>query len=117
MSHFMKKPCQHCPFRRDVKPFLHPERAWEIASVAENPYSSFPCHKTTEHDEDGDESFLVDRGSEKECAGMLTIRANELGEESLPEGFKPSFDLVYTDAYEMECTYEEAWESKADGTA
>ena len=32
---FVKKPCQHCPFRRDVKPFLTPERAEEIAGAKE----------------------------------------------------------------------------------
>jgi hypothetical protein len=50
----MKKPCQHCPFRRDVKPFLRPGRGKELAYHAQNPYNSFTCHKTLEHDEEGD---------------------------------------------------------------
>ena len=107
MSSYMKKPCQHCPFRVDVKPYLHPERAYEIANVAENPYSSFPCHKTTSRNDDG---YLTERDTEKECAGMLTMRANSLGEESLPEGFVPSFEQCYSEPYDMYQAYEEAEE-------
>ena len=109
-EYYIKKPCQHCPFRNDVKPFLHPERAWEIASAAQNPYNTFPCHKTTTHDEDEEgEEYLTDRVAEKECAGFLTLRAAEYGEDRMPEGFKPSYDIVYNDAFEMEDAYEEAW--------
>ena len=43
MTDFMKEPCKHCPFRRDVKPYLHPERAATIAYAAQNPYNSFYC--------------------------------------------------------------------------
>jgi hypothetical protein len=108
MKHFMKSPCKHCPFRRDVKPFLHPERAYEIAIAAQNPYNSFPCHKTTEPDEDGEE-MLVTQDS-KECAGFLTLRAQE--GERIPEGFEPAWDLVYTDAFEMYQVYEDEWENR-----
>lgn len=105
MSEYMKKPCQHCPFRTDVKPFLHPERAYEIAGVSRNIYSSFPCHKTTTHDDDGE---LEDREAEKECAGMLTMRARE-SDRGLPEGFEPSWDMVYEDPDDMYEQYSEAW--------
>lgn len=67
MSNHMKKPCQHCPFKRDVRPFLHPDRAYEIASVSGNPYSSFPCHKTLEYDEEDEEHLNYDRSASKEC--------------------------------------------------
>ena len=105
---FIKKPCQHCPFRNDVKPFLHPERAEELAYGAQNKYNTFPCHKTTEHDDEGDS---IATESNKECAGFLTLRAAEIGEENVyecKEGFKPSYDMVYSDAYEMSDAYEEA---------
>jgi hypothetical protein len=36
---FVKKPCQHCPFLRDVTPFLHPHRGEELAYLTENRYS------------------------------------------------------------------------------
>lgn len=106
MEDYIKKPCQHCPFKLDVTPFLHPERAEEIAYAAQNPYNTFPCHKTTSHDDDGNAEC---NGREQECAGFLTLRAQELGEEYVPEGFKPSYDLVYSDAHEMVDAYHEAW--------
>jgi len=107
MESYMKKPCQHCPFRSDVKPFLHPERAEELAYVSQNPYWSFPCHKTTESDEDSEEGEMLVTEDSKECAGMLTLRAQE--GEDVPEGFEPSYEICYTDSYEMIDAYEEEW--------
>jgi hypothetical protein len=110
MSEFCKKPCKHCPFRNDVKPFLHPDRAAEIAYAAENPYSSFPCHKTTEHDEDSEDGEMLVTENSKECAGFLTLRA-QTG-LAVPEGFEPSWEICYTDSWEMIDAYEEEWENK-----
>lgn len=47
---FMKKPCKTCPFRADVKPFLHPDRAYDIAVAATNKYTDFTCHNTIEYE-------------------------------------------------------------------
>ena len=107
MADFVKVPCKHCPFRRDVTPFLHPDRAAEIASVALNPYSSVTCHKTLEFDEETGEPCLTDKSLE--CAGMLSLRANE--GYGIPNGFEPS-ELVYNDWYEMVDAYQEEWDSK-----
>jgi len=96
MADYMKKPCKTCPFRTDVTPFLHPEVAERIAYMAANPYSSFSCHNTYSHDDEGE---AVMHETTKECAGFLTLRAQD-GEET-PEGFEPSFDLCYSDPYEM----------------
>lgn len=103
---FIKKPCKHCPFRIDVKPFLHPDRAEEIAYSTQNPYANFPCHKTIEHDEDSGEGFEVE--SSKTCAGFLTMRAQQ-GEE-IPEGFEPDWEGCYTEPFEMSDAYREEWE-------
>jgi len=106
---FMKKPCKHCPFRRDVRPFLTTARAEEIAYAATNPYSTFACHKTTEYDEDddGNGEMLVTADS-KECAGFLTMMANETGVNRYEaEGFQPDYEGCYNEAYEMIDAYEE----------
>lgn len=102
MDYFVKKPCKHCPFRKDVKPFLTPERGEELAYGAANIYNSFPCHKTTKHDNDGD---VIITGNEKECAGFLTLQIAELGNDI--EGFEPSYELVYGSIPEMVEAYEE----------
>lgn len=107
MEDYMKKPCQHCPFRNDVKPFLHPERAAELAFGAQNPYWSFACHKTTVSDEDIEDGDMIATEDSKECAGMLTLRAQE-GEDVL-EGFEPSHEMCYTNSYEMIDAYEQEW--------
>lgn len=114
MSGYMKKPCEHCPYRKDVPPFLHPRRGAELAYLAYNHYNSFPCHKTTKSaDEvfDGDypeefegERFAVE--TSKECAGFLTLKAQACGEDRIPEGFEPSYDLIYESPDEMAEAYE-----------
>ena len=105
---YMKQPCQHCPFRNDVTPFLHPDRAAQLAYSAANPYSDFPCHKTTEPDEDSEYGILLRVNTSKECAGFLTLRAQQ-GEE-VPEGFEPSYEICYIDDWDMIQAYEEEWE-------
>ena len=101
-EYFMKSPCKHCPFRHDVKPFLHPERGEQLAHHATNPYNTFPCHKTTIPDED-DSSMVVGPNS-KECAGFMTLQINEGAQ--IPEGFTPAYDIVYEDCYVMIDAYE-----------
>jgi hypothetical protein len=106
MSDFMKKPCEHCPYREDIKPFLHPERGSELAFAAQNRYQSFPCHKTTESDDEGMECQVV--AHTKVCAGFLSLQHNENGRTAYDEdGFEPS-PLVYETSYDMSDAYEDA---------
>lgn len=111
MDWYMKTPCKDCPFRRDVVPFLHPDRGAELAYHAQNPYNSFTCHKTTVSDEEfgGDGLEMVCTDASKECAGFMTLQINEGAH--IPEGFTPAYDLVYGDSWEMRETYEEAAET------
>lgn len=108
MSEFVKVPCKHCPFRNDVTPYLHPERAAQIVYAAQNPYNSFYCHKTTETDDETGECYATAKS--KECAGFLTLRA-QMGEE-VPEGFNPSWEMCYADEYEMIDAYEQEWNKR-----
>lgn len=108
---YMEKPCKHCPFRHDVKPFLHPDRAEQLAYSTQNPYNSFPCHKTTEADEENDSGEMLIVETTKECAGFLTLMANN-DDSGLPEGFKPAWEMCYTDPYEMAEAYDIAWNEK-----
>jgi len=90
MSDFIKTPCQHCPYRKDIRPFLHPARQEELAELAYNQYNTFPCHKTTTQDED-DYGNISHGGNQKQCAGFLSLMHNEQGETFYDdEGFKPS---------------------------
>jgi len=103
---YIKQPCKHCPFRNDVKPYLHPNRACEIAYAALNPYNDFPCHKTTEYDDSEEGNMLVTEES-KTCAGFLTLRA-QAGIDT-PKGFKPSWKVCYIDEWDMIQAYEDEW--------
>lgn len=68
----MTTPCPKCPFRNDIPAYLTEERVREIeASLVR---SEFPCHKTTEHDDEGD---YVPTGDEMHCAGALILMEKE----------------------------------------
>jgi hypothetical protein len=108
---YMKAPCKHCPFRNDVTPFLHPERAEEIAYAAQNRYSEFHCHKTLDYDAVDDESDeAAETENTKLCAGFLALQINE-GAVEQPKGFTMP-DNAYSDAYEMIEAYDWEWNKK-----
>lgn len=73
----MMTPCAHCPFRSDITPFLRPERVDEIRRSLVR--AEFPCHKTTEHDDDGE--YVGPTREEIHCAGALIMK-EKLGESS-----------------------------------
>ena len=110
MCDYVKKPCKNCPFRNDITPYLHPERAYNLAESASNPYNDFICHATFEYD--GDEDIqgrpTGDFSKSKTCAGFLTLRAQE-GLET-PEGFEPSWEICYVDAYDMGQAHQDQWD-------
>jgi hypothetical protein len=107
---YTKQPCEHCPYRRDVTPFLHPARGEELAYLAENRYNDFPCHKTTIHSRDEDSGEMEWGPKSLTCAGFLSMQVNWAG-AACPDGFEPS-DLVYSEPYEMADAYAEAWGRK-----
>ena len=108
----MNKPCQHCPYRFDVRPFLHEQRGAELALLTQNRYNEFWCHKTTESDDESEDGTMLVTTGSKLCAGFLTLLSVESGDKGLPEGFNPSYELVYDSAYEMMDAYEDSeyWE-------
>lgn len=61
-------PCKHCPFRTDIPAYLTAERVEEIQYSLIR--SEFPCHETTQHDEEGE---VMSTGSEMHCAGALIL--------------------------------------------
>ena len=65
-------PCDNCPFRTDVPPYLNPDRVREIERSLVR--AEFPCHKTTKHDDD--EGYVPSKG-EMHCAGALILMERE----------------------------------------
>jgi len=108
MTH-CSKPCKTCPFRKDVNPFLHPERAYDISLMAEYSYQNFPCHNTFKYTDEEDENgeSIADLTGSRTCAGFLTLRANK--GMYTPKGFEPSSDVCYSSATEMYEAYNEQY--------
>lgn len=68
----LKEPCSTCPFRTDVPPFLHPERAQELKEHLRGG-DEFWCHKTVDYSDE--EGLRVNRT--RACAGARATLANE----------------------------------------
>lgn len=66
----LKKPCKDCPFRTDNGFMLTVPRVREISESLLRG-ESFPCHKTTRHDDEGD--YCPDSGREMHCAGAMIM--------------------------------------------
>lgn len=111
MTDFVKKPCKKCPFRKDIRPYLHPDRAAGIACTSTNPYSDFPCHNTINYDsglEDIEGNEIADTSNSKTCAGFLAMRSNYT-KKGVPEGFIPDNELCFTDIEDMVEAYKNEW--------
>jgi len=70
MNFDLKRPCANCPFRTDIRPFLHPERAREICDAMLLGDESFWCHKTIDCSEASEGST---NRKTQHCAGGLIL--------------------------------------------
>lgn len=61
------RPCSNCPWNPRARGFLHPDRAEDIADTARYGTDDFLCHKSVEHDEDGEHA--PGAGDDNLCAG------------------------------------------------
>lgn len=99
MNFDLKKPCKLCPFRTDC-PANRPgeDRAEEIAESITTRQQSFPCHETTEFDDDGDRKL----GNKKEqhCAGAM-ILLERLGEPNQMMRIAERLRLYDSEALDM----------------
>lgn len=66
MKYTKTSPCNNCPFRNDIKPFITAARCEEILTGGE-----FACHKTTTPTEDGMDMEATDKSVH--CAGVLIV--------------------------------------------
>jgi len=70
MKFDLVRPCAHCPFRSDIKPYLRAGRVEDIERSLER--STFACHETTVESDDDDGS-RVETDESKHCAGALIL--------------------------------------------
>ncbi len=68
------RPCAHCPFRNDIRPYLTVGRVVEITSSLLQD-GSFPCHETTVdvEDEETGEGRRIATADSLQCAGAMII--------------------------------------------
>ena len=73
----VRRPCEKCPFRTDIPPFLTVARAHEIQTSIYRG-DSFWCHETVDYDrwedDDGETADFYHAGSkESVCAGSIMV--------------------------------------------
>ena len=72
MMHFdMRSPCDNCPFRTDVVPYLRVERVIELAHLLQQ--RTFICHKSIHCEQPRDEKGRFARRIHQHCAGVLIV--------------------------------------------
>jgi len=97
---WMKKCCEHCPFKFGTKLVLHPERAEDFANMASNPYNDFPCHTTADVQEETEyhEGGFVHGENSFTCHGFKAMQLDQNGEEesfvSDGQHFSGYFEMV-----------------------
>ncbi len=66
----LKAPCEDCPFRNDIRPYLTTERVEEITDSVFYQDKSFSCHKHNEFDDYGG---VREGKNSQHCAGVLIM--------------------------------------------
>lgn len=70
----LRTPCQNCPFRTDVRPFLNPKRVAEILEAIVEQDATFSGHQHNQFEEDEDGECAVIEGREaRHCAGAAIL--------------------------------------------
>lgn len=70
----LKSPCADCPFRSDIRPYLSPARAQEIADDSCED-SNFYCHKTVDYSSEDGQGRVANKS--RVCAGFLVTMEKE----------------------------------------
>lgn len=106
MKFDLRRPCDNCPFRSDVRFPLEVQRVEEIVQAITEKDLTFACHKTTRFDPETGEAV---RGNPKEqhCAGALIMlekmeRPNQMMRISERLGFydRTKLEMDYVPVYE-----------------
>lgn len=70
MNFELTQPCEKCPFRTDIPPFLTKERICDLEQGLIGKQATFTCHMTNDYSEDGDG---VETDKSQHCAGALIL--------------------------------------------
>lgn len=95
----MKTPCKNCPFRKDVRPFLTPQRGLQLALLTRYRDGVFHCHETCDYD-NADEDGQPSTENATLCKGFAILRAQESGNRFV----KPD-ETVYRSMADMIAAY------------
>jgi len=77
----MSAPCEHCPYRKDVTPYLTPQRGLELAMLTRRRDAAFHCHESTFGPRGGRRPKRLWRL----CIGFAMLRAQEAGNRFVGE--------------------------------
>jgi hypothetical protein len=96
----MNPPCEACPFRRDVAPYLTPERGMALAFSTRLLGHDFFCHETVDY---GARTTKARMKNAQLCRGFAIMRAQE--GRGRKHRFVEDRDLVYRSMGEMIVAY------------
>lgn len=77
MKFGLKKPCGNCPFIKDTEMVLQPGRMTGIVQTLQRDTNVFPCHKTTQHDDE--DGGTIPHSKEQACMGAIAFMLKHHG--------------------------------------
>lgn len=104
----LKRPCNQCPFRREPKFHLRPERVEEIRDGI-----AFQCHKTIDYDQ-FDDTMARQGDRPQQCAGVMAIHARE-GTLNRIMGFAVYLGELDLDALDPQQECYNTWDEAIEG--
>lgn len=69
----LRAPCAECPFRSDIRPYLHPDRARGITDAILRDGVTFTCHKHLNGESDEDKERYTPAPDDQHCAGAMIL--------------------------------------------
>jgi hypothetical protein len=113
VNYTLKTPCKRCPFLASRPIPLRPGRVEEIRDSLRDG-GSFPCHKTVDYDEAGDDidnGTWNPRGAELHCAGALILmdKEGEIGQNQMLR-IVMRLGMFNPDELDMDALVFESWD-------
>lgn len=111
MKYTRMTPCDSCPFRNDIIPFLSGEK--RVRELERCQDGEFPCHQTTELDEDDGET-LLNHEKTVACAGRMIMSWLAYGGLGQIDAMSARCGMFDPEKLDLDAPVFDGWDEMAD---
>ena len=109
MKYTLMTPCAACPYRADIPPFL--SGAGRVRELQRHQDGEFPCHKTTELDED---EKLLNGEDTVACAGRMIMSMRAYNGFGTLDALAASAGWFKPEDLNLDAPVFDGWDAMAD---